>query len=59
MDSFIEQNHPKYLMVSIFEPHPQWVFDWLDANQNKLNPVMAYPADAQQTKMALILYEIK
>ncbi len=59
LNSFIEEHHPKYLMVSVFEPHPQWVSQWLTDNQARLNPVMAYPLAQGQTQAALILYEIR
>ncbi len=55
MDFWISENKPRYFIVSIFEPNPEWTQPWIEKNQNRLNPVQAY-LDGQNT--ALIIYEI-
>lgn len=59
MSEFIQTNKPKYLLVSIFEPHPSWVQSWINDNQKILSPVRAYYADSSQQQPILIVYEIK
>ena len=58
LDELVKDNHPKYLMVSVFERHPDWTQDWLNENQPRLKPVQAYFSDAQKTQAILIVYEI-
>ncbi len=59
MDRLIEENHPKYLMVSVFEVHPDWTQQWLNENSARLLPVKVYFADPQQKQVLLVVYEIK
>lgn len=44
---------PKYMIVSIFELHPEWVYKYPE--KNNLKPVKVYPLG---DKPALIIYEI-
>jgi len=55
-DDFIIQNNPRWFTVSIYEPHPLWIYEWLDKNQPLVFPAAAYFTDAAQTKAALIIY---
>lgn len=59
MDQFISENHPKYLMVSLFEPHPSWVNLWISNHTSEILPAQVYFADEQNQQPVLILYEIK
>lgn len=58
MDTLIEENNPRYLMVSIFERHPDWTQQWINDNSARLRPVKAYFADPQQKQILLVVYEI-
>ncbi len=58
-DVYLENNKPRFLQVSMFEPHPQWIFDWTQKNQNKLAPLQVYYADSSKQQAALVIYEIK
>ena len=58
LDSLIEEEKPRYIMVSIFENHPSWTNQWVNDNVNRLNPVRAYFADVENTQAILIVYEI-
>jgi hypothetical protein len=52
---FINSSKPKYLVLSVFEQHPAWVYSWPQQNQNLVFPVQAYSMDNQQP--ILIIYE--
>ncbi len=56
---YVDKNRPKYITLSLFEPHPPWINDWLKENEDKHKPVQAYFADAQKTQPILIIYEFK
>lgn len=58
LDKLVAENHPKYLMVSVFERHPDWTQEWIDENQPRLRPVQVHFADAQKTQAIVIVYEI-
>ncbi len=58
-DAYLEENRPKYIQVSIFEMNPEWLNQWIGANQDRLVPVQAYFQDPQKTKALLVIYEIK
>jgi hypothetical protein len=51
--------HPKFLMVSIYESHPEWINNWIQKNNLTLQPIQAYFLDKEKTKPALIIYEFK
>ena len=57
---YLIENKPQFLIVSIFEPHDAWVFNWTAEQQAKGNvvPVQGYFADAAQTQPTLIVYFI-
>ncbi len=57
-DNYLDGNKPRFLQVSMFEPHPPWVNDWINKNGEKLRPVQAYFADAEKKQPVLIIYEI-
>ncbi len=58
-DEFIDQKKPSHLIVSIFEPHPPWINEWLQQNQQRLTPVQAYFADQEQKQPLLIVYAVR
>lgn len=45
---------PKYMTVSIFEAHPEWVYAWPQKNQNLVFPVQVYSMNQQPV---LVIYE--
>lgn len=56
-DSFISEINPRYIEVSIFEPHPNWISEWIQNNQEGLVPVQTYYADQEKTKAALVVFQ--
>ena len=46
---------PKYLVISIFERHPPWIYSWPQKNQNLVIPVQAYSMNQQPV---LIIYQV-
>jgi len=46
---------PKYMVISIFEQHPQWVYSFPQKNANLLVPVQAYFINNNQP--ALVIYQ--
>lgn len=57
MNDYIARIKPKFFVISIFEPNPDWTQSWIDANKDRLTPVQGY-VDAQQNPL-LIVYQIK
>jgi len=57
-DKYIEENKPRFLQISVFEPHPDWISSWVSANQDKIKPVQAYFGDAERKNAILVIYEI-
>ena len=57
---YVIENKPQFLMVSIFEPHPAYVYEWVDENTRNGNiiPVQGYWADEAKTRPVLIVYFI-
>ena len=56
-EEYIKENHPTYLMVSIFEPFAQWVFEWSSHQENAI-PVQAYYPPNDNTNPVLIVYRL-
>jgi len=57
-NDFIDLYKPRFISISIFEKNPPWIGDWIDKNQNRLTPVQAYFADAEQSQPLLVVYEV-
>lgn len=55
--NLLMQNKPKYLEVSVFETHPDWIYSWLQNNQGMLTVVQAY--FDQNNQPLLVVYQIK
>lgn len=55
----IEESHPKYIVVSVFEKHPDWINSWLETNKYRLEPVKIYYLDQNRQQAGLVVYEIK
>ena len=53
----IEEVKPRYMMVSIFEQHPEWVFSYPERNKDRWVPVQAYFVDQEQKQAILVIYE--
>jgi 4-amino-4-deoxy-L-arabinose transferase-like glycosyltransferase len=47
---------PRYLVLSLYEQSPDWVYSYADSHQNKLVPVKAFVKNQQTT---VIVYEFK
>ncbi len=58
MDRFVEENEPKFVMLSIFERHEPWMYEWPNT-RNDTVPVQAFYGDAEQKQPILIIYEIR
>jgi 4-amino-4-deoxy-L-arabinose transferase-like glycosyltransferase len=55
-DSYIKENKPRFLMISIFENHPTWAYTWPNGNNSRA--VQAYFSDSDKKQPVLIIYEI-
>ena len=55
---YLNNTKARFLIVSGFEYHPQWIYTWPQQNQLRVVPVQAYFADAEQKQPLLIIYEI-
>ncbi len=53
----INELNAKYMVVSVFEGHPDWAFSY--PQRNNLQPVRAYFADAERTQPLLIIYQFQ
>lgn len=56
-DKFVDEERPKFVMLSVFEPHKQWMYDWPDT-RNDTFPVHVQYGDPQNTQPMLIVYRI-
>ena len=52
---FLKDYQPRYLILSVFEPHPEWAFAYPQKHNESIYPIQAYPPGQQPT---LIIYEI-
>jgi hypothetical protein len=57
-EEYIRAHNAAYLMVSIFEYHPPWIFTWVTEHQNLLKAVYVSYADEAKTQPSLVLYQI-
>ena len=56
---WIKRIKPKFLTISIFENHPEWIVPYVQNNTEKFIPVQAYFLDQEQKQLALVVYEVK
>ena len=58
MNEYILENRPKYITISIFEPHPSWTFEWitLSSQENFTYPIFAQFADQNRMQPTIIVY---
>ena len=49
---------PKYITLSIFEKHPDWIYSWSEKNNKTVQPVKIYYADNAHEQISLIIYEV-
>jgi hypothetical protein len=59
-NEFLNQTGAKLLEVSVFEQHPGWINDWLEANSNNtsIQPIKIYYADVKKQTPVLIIYDL-
>ncbi len=55
-EALIAKEKPRYLEISVFEPHPAFVYTW--PNINNSIPVQVYYADKTNKQPVLIVYEL-
>jgi len=55
-EEFLQREKPRYIELSVFETHPQWLYDW-SRESIKLTPVQAFFADNTQKQALLVVYE--
>ena len=48
---------PKYMVLTAWEPSPEWTYAYPVENQDKIKPAMAYFFDQEQKKPAVVIYE--
>jgi hypothetical protein len=57
LEEYIHNNHPTFLTISIYEPHPQWIYEWV-SNESNAYPVNAYYLDLAKTQPSLVVYRL-
>lgn len=55
----IAKRKPKYLSISLFERHSEWVYGFPERNQDKLVAVNAWFADESREQPMLVIYAFK
>jgi 4-amino-4-deoxy-L-arabinose transferase-like glycosyltransferase len=60
---YIEENKPKYLVVSAYFPSAEWEFKFVEYYQEHLKPVMGFDAESKpltskEQQPVLVIYEI-
>jgi len=53
---FIKEKKPKYMILSAFEKHEQWMYDFPQKNNATVIPVQVY---SQQQQPVLVIYQFK
>jgi 4-amino-4-deoxy-L-arabinose transferase-like glycosyltransferase len=53
------QYKPKYLTISVFERHADWIYNYPQRHAASLVPVQAYFFDEERKQPALIVYEFR
>lgn len=56
-EAYIAANRPDLLTVSLFEPHPEWIYSWIEANGAHLKPVQAIFSDAEKKQPVIVVYQ--
>ena len=56
---WLDEEKPKFLTISIFENHPDWIQPHVQNNTNKFIPVQGYFLDQEQKQLVLVVYEVK
>ncbi len=46
-EEFVERDRPVFLIISGFQPHPEWVNGYIEDNKDWIIPVKAYPENQQ------------
>lgn len=55
---YVKENDP-LIVISVFEAHPEWAYEWIQENQNGLTPLQAYFADEGMTQPLIVVYRSK
>jgi len=55
---FLEQKKPKYLVLSIWERSPDWVYNWFQNNSN-VEVVKAFTSHGIPNQATLVIYRLK
>ena len=58
-ENYIMNNPVKFVMISVFETHPQWVYDIPKLYNNTLIPVNAYFLDGANKNIAAVVYAVR
>jgi 4-amino-4-deoxy-L-arabinose transferase-like glycosyltransferase len=53
-EKLIQDSHPTFLELSVFEPHPDWIYSYPQNHTNLLIPVQGYQLQGQT---ALVIYK--
>jgi len=56
-ERYLQENHPVYLMLSRYEPHPPWSYYWV-INETTSVPVWAAYFDDAKTQPAVVIYRL-
>ena len=55
-EEIVEELKPRYLVLSLYEQSPEWIYSYPEKNPNKLTPVQVY---YQNQKPIVVIYEFK
>ena len=59
LENMIREYKPKYLTISVFERHPEFVYTYPERHNNTLIPVKVYTMQTDQgVRPVLVVYEI-
>lgn len=56
-EAYLKEIKPRYIVVSIFEPHPEWAYNPSEKLRNYLAPAKVWYGDSAQTQPVLIIYQ--
>ena len=57
-NKMINESIPRFLIISVFQPLPEWAYDWPQRHNETVEPVQAFFFDSERQQPALIIYKV-
>ena len=57
LEEKIKELNPRFMVITIYEKSPEWIYSWPERNPNKTRTTSIYFLDEQQKQPSTIVYE--